>query len=144
MYLTQQEILNSLQGRCVAWAENHVRVQKEKYSNEDIFSAIIEPKEITFYCGESQGFFKYDESEQKWEHDRGNLCHSSMCHEMVNQLAKKFLQDENTEYCKPQTLRYKVSEFMMSDPNLCVFRGEKYFEVEDALVDFIQNLKYGR
>lgn len=144
MVLNTQEILNSIQGKALSWAENHVKVQKERYGNEGIFEAIIEPQEITFYCGESQGFFKYDESKQKWEHDRGALYHSSVCREIVNQLAKKFLQDENTEYCKPQTLRYKVSEFIMSDPNLCMFRGEKYFEVEDALVDFIQNLKYGR
>ena len=141
MHLNTQEILNSLTGRAIKWAENHVRVQKEKYGNEDIFGAIIEPQEITFYCGESQGFFKYDEFDQQWKLDRGNLYHPAMCREMVNQLAKKFLQDENTEYCKPQTLRYKVYEFIMSNPNLCRFRGDQYFEVEDALVDFINSLK---
>ena len=141
MHLNTQEILNSLTGRAVKWAENHVKIQKEKYGNEGIFEAIIDPEEITFFCGESQGIFKYNEFDQQWELDRGNLYHPKQCQTIVNQLAKKFLQDENTEYCKPQTLRYKVCEFIMSDPNLCRFRGEQYFEVEDALVDFINNLK---
>ena len=144
MVLNTQEILNSIQGRALSWAENHVKIQKERYGNEGIFEAIINEDEISFFCGESNGKFHYNEETQKWECDYGyydTLYHSVMCQEIVNQLAKKFLQDENTEYCKPQTLRYKVSEFIMSDPNLCVFRGDKYFEVEDALVDFIQNLK---
>ena len=141
MVLNTQEILNSIQGKALSWAENHVKVQKEKYGNEGIFEAIIEPREITFYCGESQGFFKYDESKQKWEHDRGTLYHSSMCREIVNQLARKFLQDNDKEFCQPGTLRYKVAQFLMSNRNLAKFKGEKYFEVEDDLVDFISNLK---
>lgn len=141
MVLNTQEILNSIQGKALSWAENHVKVQKEKYGNEGIFEAIIEPQEITFYCGESQGFFKYDESKQKWEHDRGALYHSSMCQEIVNQLAQKFLQDNDKEFCQPETLRYKVAQFLMDNRNLAKFRGEKYFEVEDDLVDFISNLK---
>ena len=141
MHLNTQEILNSLNGLCLSWAENHVKVQKEKYGNEGIFEAIIEPKEITFFCGESKGSFRYCEEHKKWELDYGSPYHATMCQAIVNQLAKKFLQDENTEYCKPQTLRYKVANFLMSDPNLCKFRGEKYYEVEDALVDFINNLK---
>ena len=141
MVLNTQEILNSIQGKVLSWAENHVKVQKEKYGNEGIFEAIIEPQEITFYCGESQGFFKYDESKQKWEHDRGALYHSSMCQEIVNQLAQKFLQDNDKEFCQPGTLRYKVAQFLMSNRNLAKFKGEKYFEVEDDLVDFISNLK---
>ena len=141
MVLNTQEILNSIQGKALSWAENQVKVQKEKYGNEGIFEAIIEPQEITFYCGESQGFFKYDESKQKWEHDRGALYHSAMCQEIVNQLAQKFLQDNDKEFCQPGTLRYKVAQFIMSNRNLAKFKGEKYFEVEDDLVDFISNLK---
>lgn len=141
MVLNTQEILNSIQGKALSWAENHVKVQKERYGNEGIFEAIIEPQEIIFYCGESQGFFKYDESKQKWEHDRGTLYHSSMCQEIVNQLAQKFLQDGDKEFCQPGTLRYKVAQFLMSNRNLAKFKGEKYFEVEDDLVDFISNLK---
>lgn len=141
MVLNTQEIINSIQGKALSWAENHVKVQKERYGNEGIFEAIIEPQEITFYCGESQGFFKYDESKQKWEHDRGALYHSAMCQEIVNQLAQKFLQDNDKEFCQPGTLRYKVAQFLISNRNLAKFKGEKYFEVEDDLVDFISNLK---
>ena len=141
MHLNTQEIIASLNGLCLSWAENHVKVQKEKYGNEGIFEAIIEPEEITFYCGESQGIFKYNEFDQQWELDRGNLYHPKQCQTIVNQLAKKFLQDEDTEICKPGTLRYKVACFLTNDKNLCKFRGEQYFEVEDALVDFINSLK---
>lgn len=141
MVLNTQEILNSIQGKALSWAENHVKIQKERYGNEGIFEAIIEPQEITFYCGESQGFFKYDEAKQKWEHDRGALYHSAMCQEIVNQLAQKFLQNNDKELCQPETLRYKVAQFLMSNRNLARFKGEKYFEIEDDLVDFISNLK---
>ena len=141
MYLNTQEILNSLTGRAVKWAENHIKVQKEKYGNERIFEAIIESEEITFFCGESRGIFKYNEFDKQWELDSGNLYHPKQCQTIINQLAKKFLQDENTEICKPGTLRYKVACFLTNDKNLSKFRGEQYFEVEDALVDFINNLE---
>lgn len=141
MVLNTQEILNSLQGKCVAWAEKHVKVQKEKYGNEDIFEAIIEHDKIVFFCGESQGEFIYDKENKKWVLDYGNLYHAAMCQEIVNQLAQKFLENNDKEFCQPGTLRYKVAQFIMSNRNLTKFRGEKYFEVEDDLVDFISNLK---
>ena len=141
MNLNTQEILSSLTGRAAKWAENQVKVQKEKYDNEGIFEIFIEPEEITFYYGESRGVFKYNEFNQQWELDRGMLYCPKQCQMVVNQLAKKFLQDENNEICKPGTLRYKVACFLTNDKNLCKFRGEQYYEVEDALVEFINNLK---
>lgn len=141
MVLNTQEILNSIQGKALSWAENQVKVQKEKYGNEGIFEAIIEQDGIVFFCGESRGEFIYDEENKKWVLDHGNLYHSAMCQEIVNQLAQKFLQDNDKELCQPETLRYKVAQFLMGNRNLAKFKGEKYFEVEDDLVDFISNLK---
>ena len=141
MILNTQEILNSIQDKALSWAENLVKVQKEKCGNEDIFEAIIGHDEIVFFCGESRGEFIYNEGNKKWVFDYGNLYHPAMCQEIVNQLAQKFSQKNDSEFCQTGTLRYKVAQFLMSNRNLARFSGDKYFEVEDDLVDFISNLK---
>ena len=47
---------------------------------------------------------------------------------------------KNTEICELGTLREKVADFIEHNEVLCKLRGEKYYEVEDAIVDFINTM----
>lgn len=46
----------------------------------------------------------------------------------------------NTEICEPGTLRAKVADFIEHNEVLSKLHGEKYYYVEDSLVDFIKHL----
>ena len=50
---------------------------------------------------------------------------------------------KNTEICQPGTLRERVANFIEHNEVLCKLYGEKYYYVEDSLVDFINNLNKG-
>ena len=50
---------------------------------------------------------------------------------------------KNTEICESGTLREKVADFIEHNEVLCKLHGEKYYYVEDSLVDFISNLNKG-
>lgn len=44
------------------------------------------------------------------------------------------------QQCTTDSLREKVAIFMDNDSNLSKLTGKKYYEVEDALVEFIANI----
>ena len=43
--------------------------------------------------------------------------------------------------CNDQSIRQKVAEFIDNSPLLSKFKGEKYYELEDAIVDLIEQNK---
>ena len=147
MYLNTKQLIEQLTGSNKAWVTRTENTQREKYGNEDVFGVIINKNNdtITITLGESSGIFRYNQWNNKWERDYGNLYHEEQCTKVVNELAQKFMISnfENTEMCKPGTLREKVADFIEHNEVLCKLYGEEYYCVEDSIVDFIINLNKG-
>lgn len=51
--------------------------------------------------------------------------------------------DKYWDTCNDQSIRQKVAEFIDDSPLLSKFKGEKYYELEDAIVALIEANKQG-
>ena len=144
MYLNTKQIIEQLTGSNKAWVTRTENTQRKKYGNEDVFGVIINKNNdtITITLGESGGIFKRNQSDNKWERYYGNLYHEEQCTKIVNELARKFMIDDfkDSEICKHGTLREKVADFIEHNEVLCKLHGEKYYYIEDSIVDFIKHL----
>ena len=144
MLLNTKQLIEQLTGSNKAWVTRTENIQRKKYGNEDVFGVIINKNNdtITITLGDSGGIFRRNQYNNKWERDYGNLYHEEQCTKVVNELAQKFMVDnfEDTEICEPGTLRAKVADFIEHNDVLCKLHGEKYYYVEDSLVDFIKHL----
>lgn len=48
--------------------------------------------------------------------------------------------DKNKELCSHNSLREKVAIFIDNSPTLNHFKGKKYYQLEDELVEFIASV----
>lgn len=55
---------------------------------------------------------------------------------------QKFYEElmSNLEMCSNGNLRERVASFIDTTPSISNFKGDKYYALEDALVDFVANL----